>query len=110
MDKFLGNIICIDWGFTHLKLIALDKNKNYLEKKIIFTDKISKNNKFYFDIDLKEIENIIYDFILKYSITEGVKIYNSSQMHGIAGYVENGESFFSTWNDESTKNIMMKIS
>ena len=56
MDKFLGNIICIDWGFTHLKLIALDKNKNYLEKKIISTDKISKNNKFYFDIDLKKLK------------------------------------------------------
>ena len=42
MDKFLGNIICIDWGFTHLKLIALDKNKNYLEKKLFLQIKYQK--------------------------------------------------------------------
>jgi len=103
MDKFLGNLICIDWGFTHLKLIALDKNKNYLEKKIVSTDKISKDNKFYFDLDLIKIKNIIYDFIFKYSNSEGLKIYSCSQMHGIAGYLKSGESFFSTWNDEPTK-------
>ena len=99
MDKSLGNIICIDWGFTHLKLIALDRNKIYIENKVISTNSITKNNKFYIDKDLKKVKNIIFKFLLKHTSFEGTRIYTCSQMHGIAGYFKSGECFFSTWND-----------
>ena len=99
MDKFLGNLICIDWGFTHLKLFAFDKDKNILEKELLKTSEIVSNNKFYSDTDLSKVKIIISNFLKKHSNPEGLKLYTCSQMHGIAGVLFSGESFFSTWND-----------
>lgn len=100
MDQIKKKFLIIDWGFTRFKLWLLDNRKNILKKKFIDTNQISSQPEFYQESDLYKIASSIKDFIKdQISNNEIIYIYNSCQMHGIAGLMKGNIPFFSTWND-----------
>tara|TARA_B100001027_G_scaffold210602_1_gene177929 strand:+ start:2924 stop:4195 length:1272 start_codon:yes stop_codon:yes gene_type:complete len=104
MVNRLANYLIIDWGFTRFKLWFLDENRKIIKDSFSNIKDISKNPQFYTKKDLDNIFAIILKFIKELDLEgKDLVIFNSCQMHGIAGLFANSEPFFSTWNDLPNK-------
>lgn len=100
MDTGIVRIV-IDWGFSRFKLYAYDSaNCLILEESHSIVD-IVADPTFYDSISLEIIRGIVINFIWQFSASSAIHIFLSSQMHALAGILENGFKFISTWNDLS---------
>ena len=91
--------IVIDWGFTRLKLWTLDEQARTVDQVSCFTKEISGNPICYSQQSLDSIGSVIARYLYSHNNADCVRIYLSSQMHCLAGVLQRGEYFLSTWND-----------
>ena len=104
MGLNFNQYLVLDWGYTRLKLWALNHYKEITSYESFNTVDISKNPIFYDSNDLSEVGNKIKIFISKNIDTEKkIHFLFSTQMHGISGEFKNGNIFFSSWNDLPVK-------
>ena len=99
VEQLNNTIIIIDWGFTRLKLWSINHENNILDAASYYTSNLVDNPKFYDHKDIVKISNIVKTFIGKHSTNSNIEVHSCSQMHGLVGKFEDGEFFFSTWND-----------
>lgn len=98
MDRKIVSIF-VDWGYTRLKLCAVNSKGKILEKIAYFNKDIIDNPIFYDDASLGSIKAIVAHFINSCNPCGCMHLYLSSQMHCLAGSLESGQKFLSTWND-----------
>ena len=92
MDTGIVRIV-IDWGFSRFKLYAYDSaNCLILEESHSIVD-IVADPTFYDSISLEIIRGIVINFIWQFSASSAIHIFLSSQMHALAGILENGFKF-----------------
>ena len=100
MEAEIALHIVIDWGYTYLKLWAIKSNNKIVSSQAICTKELNSDPSFYSVFEIINVANIINEFCSSVSNDDGLLEFSlSSQMHGLAGYLEHGEPFFSTWND-----------
>ena len=104
MGEIRKRYLIIDWGFTRLKLWSLNQDKKLTNEKYFFIKDLNPHPEFYLQKSLKKIAQEINIFLKEIiESSEEVFVLSSCQMHCLAGILENGEPFLSTWNDMPNK-------
>lgn len=98
MDSTVASIV-IDWGYTRLKFWATDRCGRLVDQCAYYTKELIENPVYYDDHSLDSIKVLILRYLQRCNLSGKTSLYLSSQMHCLAGRLESGELFISTWND-----------
>jgi hypothetical protein len=96
--------LCIDWGFTRLKVWVLDQNLSLIKDYSYYNAEVVANPVFYDDEAISSVRSILKACLQEWA-GYSQSIYLSSQMHCLSGIMANDKSFLSTWNDHPKRDI-----